>query len=115
MRDGRSRLISAALAAQRAIEEQKKAKERAELAQQIAQEEKKIRDLESWVTNWARSRQMRDFIAGLKKQWAEAGHDLSPEAPKGQRINWMKQQADRLDPMVPCPPSILDRKGEIGG
>jgi hypothetical protein len=115
VRDGRSSLISAALAAQRAIEEQKKAKERAELAQQITQEEKKVRDLESWVTNWARSRQMRDFIAALEKLWTEDGHDLSPEAPKGQRINWMKQQADRLDPMAPCPPSILDRKGEIGG
>jgi hypothetical protein len=32
---------------------------------------------------------------------------------KGQRIAWMKQQADRLDPMIPSPPSILDRKGEL--
>jgi len=43
MRNGRSSPNSAATAAERAIEEQKKAKERAELAQQIAQEEKKIR------------------------------------------------------------------------
>jgi hypothetical protein len=29
------------------------------------------------------------------------------------QIIWMKQQADRLDPMLPSPPSILDRKGEL--
>jgi hypothetical protein len=45
--------------------------------------------------------------------YAEQGHDLTPEAQKGQRILWMKQQADRLDPMLPSPPSILDRKGEL--
>jgi hypothetical protein len=115
MRDGRSSLISAALAAQRAIEEQKKAKERAELAQLIAQEEKRVKDLESWVSSWTQANQMRDFIAALERLWIEEGHDLSPEAPKGQRIIWMKQQADRVDPMVPSPPSILDRKGELRG
>jgi hypothetical protein len=113
MREGRSRLISAALAAQRAIDDQKKAQERAELAQQIAQEEKRVRDLESWVSNWARSHEMRDFIAALERLWTQQGHDLSPEAPKGQRILWMNQQADRLDPLLPNPPSILDRKGEL--
>ena len=54
-----------------------------------------------------------NIIAALEKVWAQEGHDLSPEAPKGQRILWMKQQADRLDPMLPSPPSILDRKGEL--
>jgi hypothetical protein len=56
---------------------------------------------------------MRDFIAALEIVWAQQGHDLSPEMQKGQRIIWMKQQADRLDPMQPSPPSILDRKGEL--
>lgn len=114
MRQGRSRLISAALAAQRAIDDRKKAQERAELAQQIAQEEKRVRDLEFWVSNWARSEQMRNFISALERLWTQEGHDLSPETPKGQRILWMKQQADRLDPLLPCPPSIIDRKGELG-
>jgi hypothetical protein len=70
-------------------------------------------EFEGWVDNWARARQMRDFIAALEKVWTDQNVDLSPEAPKGKRINWMKQQADRKDPMVPSPPSILDRKGEL--
>jgi len=49
----------------------------------------------------------------VKKVWADANHDLSPDAPKGKRIIWMREQADRVDPMLPSPPSILDRKREL--
>jgi hypothetical protein len=83
------------------------------LAKQIEEEEKKVRDLDSWVTNWGRAEQMRLFIAALEKVWKERGQDLSPESPKTQRIVWMKQQADRLDPLVERPASILDRKNEL--
>jgi len=105
--------MSARLEEQRKIERAAKEREKEELVRQIAEEEKKVKDLEIWVTNWTRAQQMREFIAALEKVWAQEGHDLSPEAPKGQRILWMKQQADRLDPMLPSPPSILDRKGEL--
>jgi hypothetical protein len=44
---------------------------------------------------------------------AQLGKAVTPEAQTGQRIIWMKQQADRLDPMLPSPPSILDRKREL--
>jgi hypothetical protein len=57
--------------------------------------------------------QTREFIAALEKVWAQEGYDLSPEAPKEQRIISMKQQADRLDPMLPRTSSMLDRKGEL--
>jgi hypothetical protein len=43
---------------------------------------------------------MRDFINELEKQWAAAGHDLSLQSDKGHSIVWMKQQADRQDPLV---------------
>ena len=100
LREGRDCLISGKLAEQHRLERQIKERERAELAPQVAEEEKKVKDLEGWASSWARAQQMRDFIAALEKVWAEQGHDLSPEAQKGQRILWMKQQADRLDPML---------------
>lgn len=103
MRDARYAMI-------REIKWEKERRERAELAQQIAEEEQRVRQLETWVASWARAQQMREFIAALEKVWKEAGHDLSPETPKGKRIVWMKQQADRIDPMVPSAPSVLDRK-----
>lgn len=103
MREARSAIILE-------IERQKEQRERAALAQKIAEEERRVRQLEMWVSNWARAQQMRDFVAALEKLWRGKGYDLSPEAPKGQRIIWMKQQADRLDPMVESPPSVLDRE-----
>ena len=113
LREGRDSLIAAKLAVQHNLERKTKERERAELARQVPEEEKKVNDLEGWVSSWARARQMRDFIAALEIVWTQEGHDLSPEAQKGQRIIWMKQQADRLDPMSPSAPSILDRKGEL--
>jgi len=95
------------------IERIKKQKELDELAEQIKAEERKVQDLEGWVTDWVRARQMREFIAALEAVWTKEGLDLSPDAPKGKRIAWMKLQADRHDPMLPSPPSILDRKQEL--
>jgi hypothetical protein len=114
LREGRAAVMSAKLEEQRKIEAAAKEREKEELARQIGEEEKKVKDLEIWVTNWTSAQRTREFIAALEKVWAQEGHDLSPEAPKGQRILWMKQQADRLDPMLSSPPSILDRKGELG-
>ena len=111
---GRGRVLSAKLEAQREIERAAKEREKQELAKQIAEEEKKVKELENWVTNWKRAQELREFISVLERVWQQAGHDLSPEAQKGQRILWMKQQADRFDPMMPNPPSILDRKRELG-
>lgn len=113
MREGRQRRIEAELAKQREIEAEQRRKELETLAQQIKAEEEKVIALDGWVTNWIRAGQIRIFIDALEKVWAEQGHDLSPEAAKGQRIAWMKQQADRLDPMIPSPPSIIDRKNEL--
>jgi hypothetical protein len=113
MREGRQRRIGAELAKQREIEAERRRKELEILAQQIKEEEEKVRALDGWVTNWIRAGQMRSFIDALEKVWAQQGHDVSPEAAKGQRIAWMKQQADRLDPMIPSPPSIIDRKNEL--
>jgi hypothetical protein len=46
------------------------------------QKKKKVRDPDSWVTNWGRAQQRR-FIASLEGLWMQEGDDLSPESPKG--------------------------------
>jgi len=90
-----------------------KREEREQLAKVIKEEETKVQELNLWVKCWTKARRMREFIVALEKEWIRQGIDLSPETPKGKRIVWMKQQADRLDPMIPSPPSILDRKTEL--
>jgi hypothetical protein len=109
LREARDRVIWAEKRRLEEIEERKNAQQRAALAEQIAEEEKKVKDLDSWVNSWERAQKMRDFISALQKMWKKEGHDISPESEKGQRIFWMKQQADRLDPLVESPKSILDR------
>lgn len=113
LREGRARLIRAEQRRLDEIEQRKKERERAKLAEQIEEEEKKVRDFEGWVDSWIRARQMREFTTALEKFWTEAKIDLSPESQKGQRISWMRRQADRMDPMLESPPSILDRKREL--
>jgi hypothetical protein len=113
LREGRERVIHAEKRRLDEIERRRKEQEREEIAAQIAEEEKKLKDFRGWVDSWARAHQMREFISALEKVWTEEKIDLSPESPKGQRIVWMKQQADRMDPMIASPPSILDRKAEI--
>jgi hypothetical protein len=88
---------------------------RQKLAELIREEEKKVSNLDTWITNWLRARHYREFIAALEQSWKEAGKNLSPEADHGKRLIWMRQQADRLDPLVESPGSILDRKSEISG
>jgi cell division protein FtsB len=113
MREARYLRIQAELFRQREIERRKKEDELAKLSQLIAEEEKNISDLDKWVTAWARAEQIRNFVVALEQVWIKEGHYVSPEAPKGQRLVWMRQQAERLDPMIPSPPSIVDRKGEL--
>jgi hypothetical protein len=114
MREARDRVHQAERAKQWEIERREKERQRIELAEQIREEEKRVQEFAGWVDGWIRARQMREFIAELERIWKEEKVDLSPDAPKGKRIIWMKQQADRTDPIVPSPPSILDRKKEIG-
>jgi hypothetical protein len=38
---------------------------------------------------------------------------FSSSSSHGQRLSWMRQQADRLDPLAESPPSVLDRKHEL--
>jgi hypothetical protein len=113
MREARRQGIWAEAQKQREIEKRKKDQERAELYEKVSAEEKRLKEFEDWVGAWNEAQKMRHFIAELEKVWMQQGHDLSPESSKGQRIVWMKQQADRKDPLVDSPPSILDRKREL--
>jgi hypothetical protein len=110
---------AAKLGAERERREEIKRREeeiqRQKLAELIREEEKKVSNLDTWVTNWLRARRYREFISALEQSWEVAGKNLSPEADHGKRLIWMRQQADRLDPLVESPGSILDRKSEISG
>lgn len=115
MREGRDMKLRAEQRERDELARQQRIKEQLVLAEQVREEEQKLKQFEGWVDAWRRAKYMRDFISEVEKLWIAEGCDLSPEAVKGQRVVWMKQQADRQDPLVSDKPaSILDRKKEIG-
>lgn len=83
------------------------------ISEQIREVEKKLANFDASVTNWSRARLYREFISTLEDSWTARGEDLSEASERANRLIWMRQQADRLDPLVESPTSILDRKREL--
>lgn len=113
MRKGREQLIWEEKRRQEGIAELKRTEENARLAEKIRAEEKKVREFESWVDAWSRAARMREFVEALENVWKK-GSDILEGSERAQKLLWMRQQADRIDPLVfEKPQSILDRKGEL--
>jgi hypothetical protein len=113
MRLGRSEVLAAEEKRLREIEEARRREELWKLSDDVRKEEDRVKELEDWVTSWTHAKQIREFVAELEALWVSRGEDISSTSPHGQRSNWMRQQADRLDPLVESPPSVLDRKQEL--
>jgi hypothetical protein len=94
----------------RQLEWERQKREREELAVQIQEEEKRLHELENWTTNWQKAKLIREFVTEFEKVCALKGIPIEPESPKGKWAAWARQQADRFDPLVDSPPSVLDRK-----
>ncbi|HWR35403.1 MAG TPA: hypothetical protein VN622_05980 [Clostridia bacterium] len=112
MRAARDCILRAEQQRLAAIEQRKREIERLELSKQIAEEEKKVQELEQWTSRWVQARNMREFITALQSYWKQQGVDLSDGSEKANRLKWMFEQADRIDPLVASPP-IIDCKGEL--
>lgn len=113
LRKARAAKLGAEREREQQIAKQRREIERQKLAELIREEEKKVSTLDSWVTNWVQARKYREFISALAEVWKADGKDLSSETDQGKKLIWMRQQADRLDPLVESPASILDRKNEL--
>jgi hypothetical protein len=55
------------------------------LAERIAEEERRIKDLDSWVNSRSRAPKCEIYSA-LEKVWEKEGHELSPEPEKGKEF-----------------------------
>ena len=113
MRLGRSEVLATEERRLREIAAQSRREELLKLSEEVRKEDERLKELEGWVTSWSRAKEIREFVAALEAFWAASENDLSQSSPHGQKLNWMRQQADRLDPLVKSPPSVLDRKHEL--
>jgi len=91
-----------------------RASRREELAARIREEESKIKDLEEEAASWHRSQKIRAYVNAVRDAAiAESGH-VEPGSELDEWLSWAQKYADRLDPLVESPPSVLDRKSELG-
>jgi hypothetical protein len=96
----------------REAEEQKREQERVQLREEIEEEEKKLKQLNTWVDDWERAERMRRFITVYVKKTKSWNADKQPRRKAW--IEWATRQAERTDPFVSeKPSSVLDRKHEL--
>lgn len=101
-----------AMSKRKRLEREKRAEEYAEKQRKIQEireqqrlEKEKIQQLEGWVSSWNKAQDIRRFISAL----IECHEEIQEGSEMAQLIRWALQQADRYDPLVESPPSVLDQ------
>jgi hypothetical protein len=94
-------------------ERQRKIAEREQLRAAIKLEQQRVRALRQIAASWDRAERLRAFVASAARVAREHGQETDPGTPMGDWLLWAAAQADRLDPLVEGPASVLDRKAEV--
>ncbi|PAY17456.1 hypothetical protein CKO51_21310 [Rhodopirellula sp. SM50] len=79
-----------------------------ELQERQAQEQAKVDELWLHANSRSRSKLIREYLSDLAYHLADEDCSLPIEGPTADYLRWAHQQADRLDPLCPTPPSVLD-------
>lgn len=82
------------------------------LIRQQKEEQSRVDRLIHEAESWQKSQTLRAYIAAIKGELAKRPLPPAPDSEPLRRIRWACEQADRLDPLSPSPPSILDQKVE---
>jgi hypothetical protein len=81
---------------------------RAEKRRRIQEEQERVSSLISQADNWHKSKLVREYVTALEKMSLSGDCPFQPEGNLEDWLKWAREQADRLDPLTPSPPSILD-------
>jgi hypothetical protein len=79
---------------------------------QIEREEKKIKALEREAIRWHRAERIREYIRAVRRD-ALQKTDSQDRATVLEWGEWAERQADRIDPLKPNPPSLVDDKEKV--
>ena len=80
--------------------------------EQIEKEEKKIKVLEREAIRWQRAERIREYIEAVRRD-AVRKTDSKDRAKILEWVEWAERQADRIDPLKPSPPSLVDDKEKV--
>lgn len=87
-------------------------RERAEKLRLIQEEEERLKGLLADVEAWHQSQRIHAYIEDVVRR-VEAARDSSESDEQLQAwASWASQHADRLDPLIEGPPSVLDEKSK---
>jgi len=84
--------------------------QRQELENQQAEERRRVEDLMERAEAWSRSCNLRAFLEAFTKLANNKYGEIPPDSDLARQLQWGQEQADRLDPLVPTPPSIVDQQ-----
>ena len=80
----------------------------AERRRRIQEEQDRVSKLIQDAENWHKSRIIREYIVAVKEMISDGKCPFHPDGNLDDWLRWARAQADRLDPLAPSPPSILD-------
>ena len=92
--------------AQRQWQEQER--RRADMWEKIQAEQRRVNKVLADAENWRRSSLLRDYIEAVRASTLAKGLTANEQCETNEWIRWAAEQAERLDPLKPNPPSILD-------
>jgi hypothetical protein len=73
-------------------------------------EQARVAKLMADATSWERSCILRAYITRIEEVVVARDDGIVERGEFAQWLVWARQQADRLDPLIPSPPSVLDEK-----
>jgi hypothetical protein len=93
------------------VERERQAKERERILEERRQaQQRELQRVEQLIANsqlWKQSQILREFIQRVNE--TRLSHPNEEEQQKfSDWLSWARQQADRMDPLTPSPPSIID-------
>ncbi len=100
---------------QREIQRQREEQERLieELRLKIEAEKQRVNQLVKDAENRHKSKRIREFIEDVCNEYINGNRIYYPASDLKNWIKWANQQADRIDPLAPNEPSILDEKSKL--
>jgi hypothetical protein len=69
-------------------------------ARERAEYKRLSEELDGWLAGWQKAKQIREFVAAVKKVCVASGEPTNPDSPRGQWIAWALRYADAFDPLA---------------
>ena len=92
---------------------EEEARRREELERRIKHEQQKISQLIEDAENWDKSKLIREFVATVEREHFSGNQAYEVQGDFDLWLKWTKEQADRLDPLTPSSPSILNENSDL--